>query len=396
MAKPALLWTLWVATNREGGTQLVRVEPRRSWEGNRGPVLPERRISLHGFHVENDSLAIMFPVYPPPKYGVNRAELALRADSALRERRGSTSLNARVGRIQTWRTQGGLTMRSKRGRRVWATLVVLLLLQGTAGRALKAQQAKKDGAPPAATGKTNAPAEPEKVEGESFLRWMARSSGPIGVVILLMSFYLVALVVWMFLRFRPEVAAPPGLAEELTDLLMNRQYERAFARVEEDRSFLAYTLSAGVRRLPSGTAAAQRAMELANEERTMEMEHRTTYLATVGTLGPMIGLVGTVYGMIRAFQVIATMGASPQASQLASGISTALFATLLGIAISVPAIAFYAYFRNRIARLSLEVQIIAEGLLDLFAPGVRAIHPVVAPGGAPPLPSRAALPPRPE
>ena len=83
-------------------------------------------------------------------------------------------------------------------------------------------------------------------------------------------------------------------------------------------------------------------MEMANDDVTMEMEHRTTYLATVGTLGPMIGLVGTVYGMILSFRVIATAGASPQASQLAAGISTALFATLEGIAMSIPAIYFYA------------------------------------------------------
>lgn len=285
-----------------------------------------------------------------------------------------------------------------RGRMPWVTtFLAILLFLSVANRPIHAQQEAKPEPPVIAAGGMPS-AEAPPVQAESFLRWMARSSGPIGVVILAMSFYLVALVVWMFLRFRPEVASPSGLAHELADLLANRQYERAFARLEEDRSFLGYTLAAGVRRLPSGTAAAQRAMELANEERTMEMEHRTTYLATVGTLGPMIGLVGTVYGMIRAFQVIATMGSSPQASQLASGISTALFATLLGIAISVPAIAFYAMFRNRIARLSLDVQITAEGLLDLFAPGVRAIHPVVGTGtgGAPPLPSRAALPPRPE
>ncbi len=220
---------------------------------------------------------------------------------------------------------------------------------------------------------------------------MVRASGLIGVVILGMSFYLVAVVVWMFVHYQSSKAVPQVLVEELEDLLTNRHYDRAFARLSADGSFLAQTLAAGVRKLSSGVAAAQRAMEIVNEDLTMAMEHRTTYLATVGTLGPMVGLVGTVYGMIRSFQAIATMGSSPQAAQLAAGISTSLFATLEGICVSVPAIAFYAYFRNRIARLSLEVQVASEGLLEQFVPGVRAPHPLLSAATTPP---RTALPPQ--
>src|SRR5262249_19583085 len=102
--------------------------------------------------------------------------------------------------------------------------------------------------------------------------------------------------------------------------------------------------------------------------------------------GPMIGLVGTVYGMILSFRVIATAGSSPQASQLAAGISTALFATLEGIAISIPAIYFYAVFRNPIARLSREGALAAESLLEQFAPGVRSSVPPLA-AAAVPMPS---------
>jgi biopolymer transport protein ExbB len=236
-----------------------------------------------------------------------------------------------------------------------------------------AQEAGAD--PSAAEGMTRA------VPHESIVGWMIRGSGVIGLVILAMSFYLIALVVWMFFEYRKSVALPEGLARELADLLAQKRYNEAFARLSADSSFLAKTLSAGVRRLPSGLAQAQRAMEMANNDVTMEMEHRTTYLATVGTLGPMIGLVGTVYGMIVSFRVIAMEGSSPQASQLAGGISTALFATLEGIGVSVPAIAFYALFRNRIARLSLEVALAAEGLLEQFAPGVRSPHPLAAAAG---------------
>jgi biopolymer transport protein ExbB len=191
------------------------------------------------------------------------------------------------------------------------------------------------------------------------------------VVILLMSFYLIALVVWMGLYYRTPAAVPRELVRDVQELLDQSNYNGAYQRLLVDPSFLARILTSGVRRLPAGLSQAQRAMELANEDVTMEMEHRTTYLATVGTLGPMIGLVGTVYGMIIAFRVIALEASTPQATQLAAGISTALYSTLEGIAISIPAIFFYAMYRNRIARLSLEVGMAAEPLLDRFAPGVR-------------------------
>ena len=213
---------------------------------------------------------------------------------------------------------------------------------------------------------------------ESFLTSIAHASTPVIVVTLViatMSFYLIALVVWMGLHYRSTIAVPVDLMRDTQTALEQKRYNEAYQRLADNPSFLAKVLSSGVRELPAGLSHAQRAMELANEHETMEMEHRTTYLATVGTLGPMIGLVGTVYGMIMAFHVIAQEGATPQASQLAAGISTALYATLEGIAISIPAIFFYAMFRNRIARLSLEVGIAAEPLLEQFVPGVRQTMP---------------------
>src|SRR5262249_48373064 len=218
--------------------------------------------------------------------------------------------------------------------------------------------------------------------------WMDRAWVPVvtvTIVIAAMSFYLIALIIWMALHFRASTAVPRELVREVHGLLEQAKYHEAYHRLVEDSSFLARVLAAGVRKLPTGLAPAQRAMELANEDATMEMEHRTTYLATVGTLGPMIGLVGTVYGMIMAFRVIAVEGATPQASQLAAGISTALYASLEGIALSIPALYFYAVLRTRIARLSLEVGWAAEPLLEQFAPGVRV--PVVGPGQRPAPPS---------
>lgn len=278
----------------------------------------------------------------------------------------------------------------RRGTALAGAGVLLVVLM--AGPAAKAQDA------PAPAASTPGEAAPRR-GGESFLRLLWERAGPIEVVIAGMSFYLIALVVWMAFQYRKPVAAPDLLVREVGELLGQKRYGEAYQRLAADRSFLARVLEAGVRKLPSGQATALRAMEMANDDATMEMEHRTTYLATVGTLGPMIGLVGTVYGMILSFRVIAEAGSSPQAGQIAAGISLALFATLEGIAVSIPAIYFYALFRNRIARLSLEVAMAAESLLEQFSPGVRTPHPLaaaataVAHGAPPPPPSRSALPP---
>src|SRR5439155_7306299 len=92
-------------------------------------------------------------------------------------------------------------------------------------------------------------------------------------------------------------------------------------------------------------------------------EQFITYLATIGTLGPMLGLVGTVYGMILSFMELGRPGSTPRPDKLADGISHAIVVTLLGIGLSVPAIFCHAFFRNRLIRISMDVSNIAEDLL---------------------------------
>ena len=98
----------------------------------------------------------------------------------------------------------------------------------------------------------------------------------------------------------------------------------------------------------------------------MKLEHRLSYMQLIGTISPMIGLLGTVQGMIESFSVIANSPTTPKPAELAQGISKALFTTLIGLFIAIPAIAIYSILRNRIARLVLEVGILSEGLMSRF------------------------------
>ena len=185
---------------------------------------------------------------------------------------------------------------------------------------------------------------------KSLLRWAIEASGPIGLFLLCLSVYFTALVIKLFMELRVSEAVPAALVEKLENAIKERKFQEAYDACRDNESFLARLVRTGVANLPNGRAEAKEAMQATQDEVVTAMEARISYLAIIGTLGPMIGLVGTIAGMIASFQEIATAaGAQPKPEKVAEGISTALFITLEGVSLSVPAIFFFAMFRNRIA-----------------------------------------------
>jgi biopolymer transport protein ExbB len=222
--------------------------------------------------------------------------------------------------------------------------------------------------------------------------WFIESSGAIGAVILLLSIYFVSTVSRLFLEMRQSVAAPPELIVELMELLQKREFKEIFSIVKEDRSFLSRLLAGGIAELPNGLAEARDSMERIGEAVTVEMEKKISMLAVLGTLGPMIGLLGTLKGMIASFSVIALSDVQLKASQVAGGISEALLLTFEGVALSVPAIYFFAIFRNRVAAISVATGLRADEFLRHFshAARVKTSHGAKSPGEAgPPKPDEA-------
>lgn len=100
------------------------------------------------------------------------------------------------------------------------------------------------------------------------------------------------------------------------------------------------------------------------EEKTLELMRRVEWLNIVGNVSPMVGLFGTVYGMIKTFNTIVITGGQPQADQLAGGISISLVTTFWGLLIAIPALAVYGFFRNRVETLASEAAIEAETLIQ--------------------------------
>jgi len=229
------------------------------------------------------------------------------------------------------------------------------------------QDAPKDETPKAdAAAKTETPADgTTPPRRENMLQWAIRASGPIGLFLLCLSVYFTALVIRLFMEFRVSEAVPQSLIEKLEAAIRDKKFQEAYDSCKDNDSFLARLVRTGIANLPAGRSDAKEAMIEASEEINTHYEMKISYLAIIGTLGPMIGLVGTIWGMIMSFQEIATaQGAQPRPEKVAEGISTALFITLEGVSLSVPAIFFFAFFRNRIAQMSMEANRVADRVIN--------------------------------
>ncbi len=197
------------------------------------------------------------------------------------------------------------------------------------------------------------------------LRQLVDDAGTIGIIIAVLSIAMVALIVEHLISIRSNALMPPGLAEEVHSLIAQQQYRSADSICKSNPSFLAYILSAGLSEVQMGYGAVEKAMEDAAMQQSARLNRKIEYLSVIGTLSPMLGLLGTVWGMILAFSEF-TAKANPDVAELAPGISKALITTLFGLSVTVPALASFALFRNRIDELVAQSSLLAEHVFADF------------------------------
>ena len=230
--------------------------------------------------------------------------------------------------------------------------------EASAENAEGGQPAQADGA--AADGETQ--------KKEYYLVWMFRALGWVfGPVFVILSLVDVALIVMNLMAVRRVNLVPENLVLEFGELMDAQKFQEAYQVAKEDNSLLGRVLAAGLSKVPSGYDKAVQTMQDVGQEETMKLEHQIGYLALVGNLAPMVGLFGTVVGMIASFQVIAAGGATPSPQKLAEGIATALFTTMIGLTIALPSLAIYDIIKNRLARFILEIGIISDNYIGRFS-----------------------------
>jgi biopolymer transport protein ExbB len=170
--------------------------------------------------------------------------------------------------------------------------------------------------------------------------------------ILLCSVLAMAIVAERFWALREQRVAPPGLVGHIWNLHKSQRLTRNHLKIIREGSPLGRILAAGLINSGHSREVMKEAIEEVGRQVVHELERYLNTLGTIASITPLLGLLGTVIGMIKVFSAIVTAGVGDPAV-LAEGISQALITTAAGLAVAIPSLAFYRYFEGKVERLVL-------------------------------------------
>ena len=207
---------------------------------------------------------------------------------------------------------------------------------------------------------------------EHVIVWLIKTSGPIGAFLGVLSVYMVTKIIRLFTETKPAASLPPDVVDGGKALLDKRDFKGLYTLVKQDKSPFSTMVKAGMAELSNGLPEARAAIEKSFEMISAENEKKIAPLAVLGSLGPLIGLLGTLQGMIAAFGTIARSDQSMKANVVAGNISEALVITFEGVFLSVPAIFFYSFFKNRLTVNTVNTLLTSDEFVGKMAAAARS------------------------
>lgn len=178
----------------------------------------------------------------------------------------------------------------------------------------------------------------------------------------------IALIIEHAITIRRSVIVPELSVAQVKTMFDERRFREALEFCQNDPSFVSGVVHAGLIEAANGYEAMENAMQDAAGERTARLYRKIEWLNLLGNVAPMLGLLGTVWGMIVAFGEIEAKGGKANPEDLAGGIMIALVSTFTGLLVAIPALAGYGIFRSRIEQMAMEASLVAEELLANFKP----------------------------
>ncbi len=202
------------------------------------------------------------------------------------------------------------------------------------------------------------------------------------IILILLSILAVYLVVDQALALRKKELVPADLVENVRQLLAQGKLKEADQTCRDRPCPLSFVLQSGISEIEYGWPAVEKAIEDSTAEQAARLYRKLEYLSVIGNIAPMLGLLGTVTGMILAFRQVALSQGTAGAGDLAGGIYSALVTTVAGLVIAIPALGAFAIFRNKIDEIISDTAYSAQhvfGSVRRRMPGATAARPSIVP-----------------
>ncbi|MEZ6241485.1 MAG: MotA/TolQ/ExbB proton channel family protein [Phycisphaerales bacterium] len=189
------------------------------------------------------------------------------------------------------------------------------------------------------------------------------------VVLIAGSIAAMASIIRNIFEVRASVIMPPKRTRRLVELVEHGRYEDAWQLVRRDESFVGSVVRAAMRESGRGRGAMREAAELAASDQSAKWFRKIELLNVIGNLGPLVGLAGTVWGMIIAFTSLGAAGGQAGPTDLSLGISKALFHTLLGLCLAIPCLLVFGLYRGVVDRICTRAMVESARLVELLPSG---------------------------
>ena len=193
--------------------------------------------------------------------------------------------------------------------------------------------------------------------------WELVASGGICMIFLgLLSVLATASVIYHFMYVRADKLTPPEFSENLLFLLEKKEYEKAISVCRQQNNMISTIALKGLEKLSKGKAVVEQALQYEGKANLEKLWQNLNYLGDIAVIAPMLGLLGTIFGMIDAFNYFKGGTISPIV--LTQGLAKAMVNTAFGLVITVPCLAFYSYFRGRISKITSTAETVASEIIQ--------------------------------
>lgn len=194
---------------------------------------------------------------------------------------------------------------------------------------------------------------------------MVKAGGWLMLPIIASSIVALAIVIERFWSLRRDNIIPDQLVNKVWHWVQQKQMTAERLRDLREDSLLGQILAVGIVNANQKREIMKESIEDTGRHVVVELEKFLNTLGTIAAITPLLGLLGTVVGMIQVFSVITSVGVGDPA-ELAGGISKALITTAAGISVAIPSLFFYRYFRGRVDQTIIEMEQEALKLVDAF------------------------------